>query len=299
MTTKSSKSEAKGVKEDKRRQKSPSDSVVAKTADGTVQITFTIPWKEISESRHKAATELSKSLDVPGFRKGKAPIEKVIEKLPQNDLLQKTLAGILPELLAKAISDHKIKPAIYPRFEVLRSADEEDWQVRAVTCEIPKFGLGDYKKKISNATKAGAIWTPNSAKASTGKPDTISKASAGEPDKEIPRAEKEQLVLKTLLDDIKIEVPSLLINEEVNAKLSQLLAKIEKLGLDLDAYLKSIGKTADTLRTEYSCHFCSWQGLEQFVKYHTHTSQSRHLADSKYALLHILSQVPLYPEGVY
>lgn len=265
MTTKSNKSKEKGAKEVKRTQSSSPNSVIAKTADGSVQITFTIPWKDVSESRNKAASEIGKGLDIPGFRKGKAPIEKVIEKVPQNDLLQKTLTGILPELLAKSISEHKIKPAIYPRFEVLKAVDEEDWQVKAVTCEIPEFGLGDYKDKIKGSLKVKEIWTPDSAKSPTLQSHGDKTAPAGKPDKEkreIPQAEKEQKILKMLLDEIKVEVPSLLLNEEVNAKLSQLLAKIEKLGLDLDAYLKSIGKTAETLRGEYASQAKNTIGLE-------------------------------------
>lgn len=238
------------------------EPVLAKSADGTIQITFTIPWETIEANRKEAAVELGKNLDVPGFRKGKAPIEKVVEKVPADKLLQKALSKVLPKLLGEAISKHKIKPAIYPKFELLKAAENEDWQVRALTCEIPDFALGDYKKKVSGASKSQKIWTPDSAKsptpqsygdgaASSGKPDLSTTSSVDKPNKEIPRAEKEQQVLKILLDEIKIEIPSLLANEEVNARLSKLLEKIEKLGLDLDSYLKSIGKTSETLRSEY------------------------------------------------
>ena len=43
----------------------------------------------------------------------------------------------------------------------------------------------------------------------------------------------------------------ILIEEEVNARLSQVLDRIEKLGLALEGYLKSVGKTAEILRAEY------------------------------------------------
>ena len=43
----------------------------------------------------------------------------------------------------------------------------------------------------------------------------------------------------------------MLIDEEVNARLSQVLDRIEKLGLTLEGYLKSVGKTPDSLRAEY------------------------------------------------
>ncbi|MBI1864081.1 hypothetical protein HYS03_02630, partial [Candidatus Woesebacteria bacterium] len=54
-----------------------------------------------------------------------------------------------------------------------------------------------------------------------------------------------------LLETTKVNIPKVLVEEEVNARLSNLLSRIEKLGLSLETYLSSIGKTADTLRAEY------------------------------------------------
>src|SRR5258706_424878 len=67
----------------------------------------------------------------------------------------------------------------------------------------------------------------------------------------IIQKEKEQIVLKTLIDNIKVSIPKLLIDDEVNHRLSDLLARIEKLGLNLDSYLASVGKTPQSLREEY------------------------------------------------
>jgi FKBP-type peptidyl-prolyl cis-trans isomerase (trigger factor) len=44
----------------------------------------------------------------------------------------------------------------------------------------------------------------------------------------------------------------MLIDQEVNRMLSKLLDQINKLGLDIDEYLSSIGKNKDNIRTEYS-----------------------------------------------
>lgn len=60
-----------------------------------------------------------------------------------------------------------------------------------------------------------------------------------------------KLTIKALQKKVNLEVPKMLIDEEVNARLSQVLERIEKLGLSLDGYLKSVGKTPETLRAEY------------------------------------------------
>lgn len=216
-------------------------SVIARSDDGTIQITFTIPYEVIKKARMGTAEELGREIEVPGFRKGKAPIDKVINHIPQNTLLEKTLSKILPKHFSDAISEHKIKPAIYPKFELVKAQEGEDWQIRGVTCEIPEVNLGDYKKAIAGSSRAKKIWTPGNAKAQ--------KDEKGE--KEISKQEKEQEVMKILLDNIKVKVPKILVDEEVNSRLSRLLGRIEKLGLTLEGYLASINKTPQSIRGEY------------------------------------------------
>lgn len=213
-------------------------STVAKTEDKTIQITFTFPFSFIKKTQDEVVEEYAKEAEIPGFRKGKAPLEKVKEKIPQNVLLEKSLAKILPKALAKAINENKIRPAIYPKFELLKAKEGEDWQIRATTCELPMVKLGNYKEVISGLAKAKTIWTPDKGKTED-KP------------KEASREEKEQQVIKALLDTIKVEVPKILADEEVDTRLASLLDRLEKLGLNLESYLNSLGKTPQSLRLEY------------------------------------------------
>ncbi len=219
----------------------PINTVVAKQDDGTIQITFTIPFEIVDLERQASLKEYAKEMEIPGFRKGMAPIEKVAEKVPGESLIEHTLRHILPRALADAIVKHNIKPAIYPKFELVSAKEGENWEVKAVTCELPEVELGDYKKGVTGALRAKNLWTPASAKATAGKP-------VGEPTKE----EKEQEVIKTLLETVKVKIPNVLIEEEVNARLASLLERIEKLGLSLESYLSSIGKNPESLREEYA-----------------------------------------------
>lgn len=215
--------------------------VVAKDKDGTIQITFNIPFNEIKKSREVVAKDIGKNMELPGFRKGMAPLDKLLANIPQNTLIENTLRTILPEALGRAIKEHKIRPAIYPKFELVSVKEDENWQVRGVTCELPEVKLGNYKKIISDAAKTEAIWTPDSKESDK----KVSKK------KVLSREEKEQKVIKILGESIKITIPKPLIEEEVNRRLSDLLQRIEKLGLTLEAYLSSIGKTADVIRKDY------------------------------------------------
>lgn len=202
-------------------------SVVAKSSDGSIQVTFTIPWTEIKKAQEETVSEMAPNVEVSGFRKGKAPLEKVREKIPQNTLIEHSLGHVLPEALAEAIKEHKLKIAIYPKYELVSIKDGEDWQVRAISCELPEILLPDYKKEVAGEIRAASL------------------------KKELSRDEKEQVVIKYLIEKVKISLPKVLVDEEVNSRLSQLLARIEKLGLVFESYLASIKKTPEELRAEY------------------------------------------------
>lgn len=209
-------------------------SVIARETDGNIQITFTIPFAMIKKAQEETIAEMAKDIEVQGFRKGMAPLNKAAEKIPQSALIEHSLSHILPKALAESINENKLRIAIYPRFELISAKEGKDWQVKGTTCELPEIALGDYKKVVSGISKKSAIIVPGK-----------------EPEKEASKEEKEQLVIKALLENIKVVIPKILIEEEVASRLSNLLGRLEKLGLALESYLASIGKTVDGIRAEY------------------------------------------------
>ena len=210
---------------------------VAKTSDGSVQITFTISWDEIKKNMNKAAEEMGKTVEIPGFRKGKAPVDQVLGHVSYEALVEKSLQRILPLIFSDVILEHKIKPAMYPKFELLSTNKEEDWEVRAQTCEIGEIKLGDYKEKVNGALRAKKLWVPGSK----------TEDSEKEPTKE----EKENEAISVLLKEISLTIPHMLVHQEADIKLAQLLERVEKLGLTLESYLASIKKNVNELREEY------------------------------------------------
>lgn len=209
-------------------------SVIARESDGNIQITFTIPYSLIEKSQEETIAEMAKDIDIPGFRKGTAPISKVREKIPQGTLIEHSLGHILPKALSEAVTENKLKIAVYPRFELISAKENEAWQIKGTTCELPEVVLGDYKKAVSGALRADSIIVP------------------GKENKEKTREEKEGMVLKALIDSVKINIPKVLIEEEADSRLSSLLSRLEKLGLALESYLASINKKAEDLRAEYA-----------------------------------------------
>ena len=215
-------------------------TAIAREDNGNIQITLNIPYKEIVQAKKIALEEIAKTTEVPGFRKGNAPIAQVEKHVSADKILQKALGKVLPKAFSNIVEKENIKPVVYPKFELINAKENEDWQVRAITCELPEVNLKDYKKIISGEAKSKAIWTPDKGDPKKNKEEKIKTPE-----------EKEQEVIKILLDKIKVKIPKILIDQEVDNRLAQLLDRIEKLGLNLESYLASVGKNPETLRTEY------------------------------------------------
>lgn len=223
-------------------------SVVAKSDDGSIQITFTVPFEKIKLARNKAIEELGKNIDVPGFRKGKAPKDVVKNHIQDSEILEKALSTILPNLVSDTVKKENLEIVIYPKFKLVKAKEGEAWEIRAETAEIPEVKLGKYKENIQGAIRSKNLWVPGKkGDKKVSDPEGIRPGGA----KKLSREEKEQEIINTLLETIKVKVPKILIDEETNSKLSKLLERLEKLGLNLDSYLASVGKKADELRAEY------------------------------------------------
>lgn len=205
-------------------------STFEKKDNGNIEIVYTIPASILKAEYSKVISELSGEVTLPGFRKGKAPLNKVVEAISDEKITEHILSHILPEAFTESVKENKFNPAMYPKFESVKIAsaknltDDGEWQIKATTCELPKVVLGDYKKKLKGKNK--------------------------------------EEIAKELPAILKLDIPRLLIEEEVNARLSQLLDRIEKLGLQLESYLKSVGKDVEGLRKEYEDEAYSAISLE-------------------------------------
>ncbi|MAG59806.1 hypothetical protein CMO96_03400 [Candidatus Woesebacteria bacterium] len=222
--------------------KNPNKSVLARQEDGTVQLTINIPQALVQEKKKEALRHIIEELEVPGFRKGKVPEDVALKHIEKQKLYEHVLQHVLPEVYTKAVQEHSLRPAIGPRFELISTDDDKDWSVRATTCELPEINLGDYKKAISDAKSSGKIWVPGKDSSAAGS------GQAKEPSRE----EKEQIVIKALINSIQIKVPQPLIEEEVNHKLSGLLDQLQKFGLTTEQYLASKGTKIEQIREDYA-----------------------------------------------
>lgn len=216
-----------------------STSTIAKNPDTSLGLTITIPWAEIQKTYEAEVDKLVEASELPGFRKGKAPRKLVEEKLDKTKVYESVLKDIIPKVYNEAIATHKIHPIISPKVELKEAQEGKDWVLIAHTCEKPSITLGNYKQAVTDlkSSKQKKIWLPGE-----------------EPKKEEEGKESKPTLdelLKAVYNNVQTTLPSLLLENEVNRLLSDLIDQTKKLGLTIEQYLSSTGKTAESIRAEY------------------------------------------------
>ena len=127
-----------------------------------------------------------------------------------------------------------------PKIELASAKDNEDWQIKITVAERPIVELGKYKEKIKELkanNKKANIWVPGQDK-----------------EKKDDEAEKSKFLnvaLEALLKTAKIEISDLILEEELNHRLTRLIDDVQKIGLTIDSYLKSKNLTMDSIKDQY------------------------------------------------
>ncbi|KKS32562.1 MAG: Trigger factor [Candidatus Amesbacteria bacterium GW2011_GWA2_42_12] len=125
---------------------SPLPSSVNRLPNGSVEITFTIPWISIQKGYEYEVKKAVAEAELPGFRKGKAPKSEVEAKLDKSKLYSHTLEHLVPTEYSKAVEEQHLKPVLYPSITVKEGQEGKDWIFVATTCEAPEVVLPDELK---------------------------------------------------------------------------------------------------------------------------------------------------------
>ena len=215
-----------------------------KLPKSTIQIIVDVPEADIKKEEEEAFSRLQSQLTVEGFRTGKAPKNIAEKHITKESVYQELAQKLISRIYKEIIDKEDLKPIISPKVELVKAKENEDWKIKISLAEKPVVELGDYRKVIKEA-KASAekskIWIPGKDKGTTGGPKN-------------PEDDKNRLlneVLTAILKEAKLEVSELIIDEEINHRLTHLVDEIQKIGLTTENYLKSKNLTMESLKAQF------------------------------------------------
>ena len=111
------------------------------------QLTFEVevPKETVSKVFFEAFNKVSKQVQIPGFRKGKAPRKMFEQKYGKESIEQEAIKQLYPLIYNKIIKEEKITPLTYPRIEVVKFSDNEPAIIKMEIATKPDIKLGTYK----------------------------------------------------------------------------------------------------------------------------------------------------------
>lgn len=217
---------------------------VAKLPKETYQLTVVIPWQSVKSTYDKAFTALAETLEVEGFRRGRAPKGVAEKHISQERIYDRAIRDLLPDIYEDIVKKEGLKPVVNPKIDLKEAKPDADWTVVFTIAQRPEIKLADYKKiaKDAKASMGGAgIWVPGQ-----------DRAEPSEKEKSQKQQEVLNLILSELLKTSNVELADVIIEEELNQRLTRLVDDVQKLGMTVETYLKSKQTTIDEVKAQYT-----------------------------------------------
>jgi trigger factor len=108
------------------------------------ELELEIPAEEVTKKIENVAKEFARIANVPGFRRGKAPVSLIRRKFA-DDIKAEVLQSLVPERVEQAVAEQKLTPVSQPQVDKLDFNEGQALKFRAVFEVLPEFELGNYK----------------------------------------------------------------------------------------------------------------------------------------------------------
>jgi trigger factor len=114
-------------------------------ADDTARLTVDVSAHEIHHAVEHAANDLAASAKIPGFRKGKVPMQVLIQRVGKERLYAEAIESHIGGWFWNAAAQARIRPVAQPSYDYeLPESDDAPWQFSATVPVQPKPDLPDW-----------------------------------------------------------------------------------------------------------------------------------------------------------
>jgi len=212
---------------------------VNKQPKSTVEIFVKLAWSDVQTAYKTSFATLHAQFEMVGFRKGKVPHELAEKNIDKDKVYSHLIREIMPKIYEDIIKKENLHPILPPKIDLVKAKENEDWEIKITVAEKPEVKLKDYKKKVQEAKKGlktDDIWVP-------GKDEKV------DPKAEDKKKEKALNVsLEAVLAESECELPPLLVEEELDRRLTQMVDDVQKIGLTMEKYLQTRNMTIESVK---------------------------------------------------
>lgn len=248
-----------------------------------VAISGALPKDRVLQEFDKTLARIQREIEIAGFRKGKAPVEKVREYVGEKALWKEAAESALQNEAENLLKEHEILP-IMPIRAVLGAVEMDadvPFEIVAIvspTCKVEDFRETAKKAveklpKIDEAVEQKAalealrfqartmtqsqgegVLTDDEAK-KLGFENSLAvehflKEESARAVKERELQKKRGAIAEGLIEKAKCDIPRIIISEEAGALLEATKRDVAAQNVPFNEYLQRIGKTEDAVRAE-------------------------------------------------
>ncbi len=126
---------------------------INKLEKSEIEIVGILEVAEFEKYEGKALERIGERMELPGFRKGKAPVAIIKENTNEMMLLEEMAEAALQENYIKILEENKIDAIGRPQIAITKIAKGSDLEFKITTAILPEMKLPDYKNiaKVENS----------------------------------------------------------------------------------------------------------------------------------------------------
>ena len=110
-----------------------------------VELTIEVPATDVAAGIKAAVKRIASQVNVPGFRKGKAPRNVIEMNYGKEAVLNEAYDFLVNQNYTAALQENKIVPVSQPEIEQVQFEEGKDLIFKATVTKRPEVKLGDYK----------------------------------------------------------------------------------------------------------------------------------------------------------
>lgn len=261
---------------------------IVRQPKSTVEVQISAPWQDISAKWDETLNKLAQETEVPGFRKGQAPVQ-VLENYLGNKLQEEFFRTIMPSVVVEALQGSNVVPIDYPKYQLISFTKAQPLVFKASFTIRPEIKVGNYKAlKVSRPPVKQTTeqdvnkviddlfkrWKAKQTQTTGGvnpnipiAPDDVFAKAVGALDladlknklrtdleteaKYNNELDFEEAILQEIEKLTEVDIPEVLISDELNRMLVNLQRRVADMGLLLDDYLKSQNETLEGIKNKW------------------------------------------------
>ena len=121
-------------------------TTVDKLSDTRVKLTVNVPFSELDNEINQAYAAIAQQVQIPGFRKGKAPRQLIDARFGRGPILEQVVNDMLPSRYEQAVQENDLKVIGQPDVDISKIEDKDFVEFTAEVDVRPEIEVPDFSK---------------------------------------------------------------------------------------------------------------------------------------------------------